>query len=120
MGIADRVDFEGFQKDVNSYYVYAKATLLTSLYEGFPNCLIESIVLGTPVVSFDCQSGPNEIIKNGINGYLVKYKDINDLKKQLHSVISHNFNIKKMRLTVEKHHINNIIKNYEGILAEFN
>ena len=41
------------------YYLHAKATLLTSLYEGYPNVLIESITLKTPVVAFDCPSGPS-------------------------------------------------------------
>ncbi|PST96927.1 hypothetical protein C9I87_00395 [Photobacterium iliopiscarium] len=57
--------------DVNGYYNRAKATILTSLYEGYPNVLAESLTAGTPVVSFDCQSGPDEIIRDGINGYLV-------------------------------------------------
>lgn len=57
--------------DVNSYYNRAKVTILTSLYEGYPNVLAESLTAGTPVVSFDCQSGPEEIIRDGINGYLV-------------------------------------------------
>ena len=35
-GVRDRVDFEGFKKDIIPYYLGAKATLLTSLYEGFP------------------------------------------------------------------------------------
>ena len=44
-GVIDRVDFEGFQKNIIPYYLYAKATLLTSLYEGFPNSLISRLNL---------------------------------------------------------------------------
>ena len=80
--VDDRVDFEGFQKNLIPYYIHAKATVLTSLFEGFPNVLIESIFLNTPVVAFDCNSGPGEIIKDGINGYLVKYQDVDELKKK--------------------------------------
>ena len=36
-----------------------------------PNVLLESIFLGTPVVSFDIDHGPREIIKNGVNGFIV-------------------------------------------------
>lgn len=85
--VADRVDFEGFQSVMIPYYLHAKATLLTSLYEGFPNVLVESITLGTPVVAFDCPSGPREIIEEGVNGYLVRYKDIDDFKGKIDNVL---------------------------------
>lgn len=115
-GIDDRVDFEGFKKDTIPYYLYAKATVLTSLYEGFPNVLIESIALGTPVVSFDCPSGPSEIIKEGINGYLVEYKSVEDLKDKLFAVMSNQFSIKKMNSTVKKYDAKKIIERYENLL----
>ncbi|PBJ12154.1 glycosyltransferase [Flavobacterium sp. ACN6] len=50
----------------------AKFTILTSHYEGFPLSIIESLALGTPVVSVDCNSGPREIIKSEFNGLLVE------------------------------------------------
>lgn len=87
-GVADRVDFEGFQKSMTPYYLKARATVLTSLYEGFPNVLVESITLGTPVIAFDCPSGPSEIIKNGVNGWLVEYLNSNELEKAMHSSLS--------------------------------
>ncbi|KRW81885.1 hypothetical protein AQ621_12545, partial [Marinobacter sp. P4B1] len=72
LGLEGRVNFEGFQTDVIPFYENASLTLLTSNYEGFPNVLIESIVLGTPVVSFDCESGPREILDYGRYGKLVE------------------------------------------------
>jgi len=65
------VGFEGFKKDMIPYYLSAKATVLTPLYEGFPNVLVESITLGTPAIAFNCPSRPSEIIVDGINGFLV-------------------------------------------------
>ncbi|TDB60656.1 glycosyltransferase [Photorhabdus khanii] len=87
LGISHRVDFEGFQSDIKPYYLHARLTLLTSLYEGFPNILVESITLGTPVVAFDCPNGPREIIQNNVNGILVPFGDIARLKEGLVSVI---------------------------------
>ena len=87
LGIADRVDFEGFQTDVIPYYRNAALTLLTSNYEGFPNVLIESIVLGTPVVSFDCPSGPREILDYGKYGKLVEPSNIEGLASAIENVL---------------------------------
>lgn len=75
LGIADRVDFAGFHQQLLPFYKNAQLTLLTSLYEGFPNVLVESISCGTAVVSVDCPSGPAEIIQPGINGALVRKGD---------------------------------------------
>ncbi|HCE1575349.1 TPA: glycosyltransferase [Vibrio parahaemolyticus] len=61
--------------NVNFFYNRAKLTILTSKYEGFPNVLAESLKAKTPVVSFDCKSGPSEIIEHGVNGYLVPCYD---------------------------------------------
>ncbi|MCD9500659.1 glycosyltransferase [Photobacterium phosphoreum] len=76
--------------DVNSYYNRSRITILTSLYEGFPNVLAESLTVGTPVVSFDCPSGPAEIINNGINGYLVPCFDCDDFSNKVISLLDDN------------------------------
>ncbi|MGR4068076.1 glycosyltransferase [Billgrantia sp. C5P2] len=85
LGVASRVDFEKFQKDIIPFYLGAKATLLTSLYEGFPNVLIESITLGTPVIAFDCKSGPREIVDDR-NGYLVEHLSVEGLVAAMRNV----------------------------------
>lgn len=54
------------------YYKHACFTVLSSKNEGFPNVLIESLACSTPVIAFDCLSGPNEIIVNKENGLLVE------------------------------------------------
>jgi len=118
-GVEDRVDFEGFQKDMIPYYLHAKATVLTSLYEGYPNVLIESIVLRTPVVAFDCPSGPSEIIKNGINGYLVRYEDIEDLKLKLSSILSNELKIKGSNTSIEHNKVEQVYKLYKKMINSF-
>ena len=53
----------------------SKIYVCTSLYEGLPSSLIEALSVGTPIISTDCSSGPNEILENGKFGYLFKIKD---------------------------------------------
>lgn len=83
------VDFLGNVKNVIDYYSKAKALILTSIYEGFPNVLIEGLACGCPLISFDCPTGPSEIIDNS-NGILIKYLDVEELTNCLI-----NFNNKK-------------------------
>lgn len=53
LNLGDSVHFEGFQKDVASYYCKADVFLLTSQYEGFPMVLAESKSHGLPIVMYD-------------------------------------------------------------------
>lgn len=64
-----------FQENPFGYVREARFTLLTSHFEGFPMAILESLAIGTPVVSVDCLSGPSEIITNGQNGLLVPNND---------------------------------------------
>lgn len=64
LGIKDKVIFPGFVLNPYPYYKQAEVFVLSSLWEGSPNALIHALVLGVPVVSTDCPSGPRELIEN--------------------------------------------------------
>jgi glycosyltransferase involved in cell wall biosynthesis len=117
--LSEKVDFEGFQINVIPYYLHAKLTLLTSLYEGFPNTLVESISLGTPVVAFNCKSGPSEIIKQGNNGYLVEYQNITSLEDYLDKALTSPLNGDNVLKSSEVYKVKNIIQSWEALLNEF-
>ena len=119
LNLSDRVDFEGFQKEMATYYLEAKATLLTSLYEGFPNVLIESMAIGTPVVAFDCPSGPREIIYDGENGFLVEYLNTNHLARTLCKVLEQEpLDPLAVHQTVQRYSSKAIIAEYESFLKK--
>jgi glycosyltransferase involved in cell wall biosynthesis len=85
--IMEDVAFLGFQRNPFKFMARAKVFVLSSLYEGFPNILLEAMACGTPVISTDCPSGPNEIIRNDVNGILVPVKDSQALASALLSLL---------------------------------
>lgn len=72
LNLVDKIIFKGSISNPFPYFKKALFTVLTSKNEGFPTVLLESLACKTPVVSFDCQSGPSEIIINNENGILVE------------------------------------------------
>lgn len=108
-GVIHNIDFEGFQSDIFSYYSNAKFTLLTSLYEGFPNVLVESVSIGTPVVAVNCPSGPSEIILEGVNGFLVNSRSEQAIAAAMVRASEHQWSCKEIALTATRYSSRNII-----------
>jgi glycosyltransferase involved in cell wall biosynthesis len=76
LGVADQVRFPGFSSNPYAYMARAAVFVLSSAWgEGLPTVLLESMALGTPVVSTDCPEGPRELLRGGELGALVPVRD---------------------------------------------
>jgi len=69
------IDFPGYVDNPYKYMRQADVLAVTSSLEGFGNVLVESMAVGTPVVSTDCPVGPSEILEGGKWGPLVPVGD---------------------------------------------
>lgn len=75
LGVYDHINHIPFTKKVNDYIADHDVFLQGSYVEGFPNALLESCVVGTPVIAFKAPGGTQEIVEDGVNGFLVETEE---------------------------------------------
>lgn len=89
------VVLKGYTKNIQNEYLRSSIFVLSSIYEGLPLVLIEAMACGLPVVSYECPTGPKDIISNGTDGFLVPVNDENKLAEYICYLIE-NENKRKM------------------------
>ncbi len=87
LGLADRVHFPGRADARLTVFEEADIFVLPSRYEGFPNALCEAMAAGLPVIAADCNFGPSEIVRDGVDGVLVPTGNPEELAKALQRLI---------------------------------
>ncbi|QUE87198.1 glycosyltransferase [Exiguobacterium alkaliphilum] len=70
LGLKDNVLLVGSQKNPFNFVAASDVYVTSSLFEGFPNSMVEAMVCGKPIISTDCNSGPREILSDTIKSDL--------------------------------------------------
>ena len=89
IGLNGRIILKGTVSDLYDRYPSYSAIVMTSRWEGFPMVLIEGAAKGLPMISFDIPTGPNEIILDGVNGYLIREYDADKMAEKIEEFIKH-------------------------------
>ena len=106
--IKNRIKQIEFDTNPYKYLKHCNIFLLTSIYEGMPNVLIEAQILGMPIVATDSPGGTSEALQNGKVGLLANIKDAEDISEKV-----------KILLT-DKEVVMNLSMNFEKSLDRFN
>ena len=118
--LEENVILKGNVSDMERYYEQSAMFVLTSRFEGFGLVLTEAKSHYLPCISFSCKAGPNEIILDGQNGYLIDCFNVNEMADKICILIEDsnmrsNFS-KNALCDTEKFHISNVIQQWENLL----
>lgn len=86
-GLTDFISLKGNVNNLQELYPNYAMFILTSYYEGLPLVLLEAQNANLPIVSFDCPTGPSEIVEDNINGYIIPTYDIDQMANAVNKLI---------------------------------
>lgn len=119
--INHKVTFHGLQSDLVPFYKKASIFCLPSRVEGFGLALIEAQSFGIPVVAFNCEIGPRELIQHHRNGILCQENDVMSLANGLIEMIAleeykYNSYVRESLEFSKKFTIDNIVNQWKIIV----
>jgi UDP-glucose:(heptosyl)LPS alpha-1,3-glucosyltransferase len=125
LGLSKQIHFLGKQSDVGPYYGAADAMVLPTLYDPFPNVILEAMACGLPVIT-STKSGGAEFIRQGENGYVRDALDIEGISHAMRELMDPAIATRQgesARNTVEPYHLESMGKAmadlYQTLLSNY-
>jgi glycosyltransferase involved in cell wall biosynthesis len=116
LGIEDSFELLGYVDNPYKYMRGADLFVLSSIWEGFGNVIVEAMACGTPIVSTDCPSGPAEILDEGEYGSLVPVGDSEKMAEAIISSLENPTSPDKVQRRAEEFSDEQILPQYEEFL----
>lgn len=118
--LSDRISLPGRAGNISEWFNCTDLFVLSSNIEGFPNALLEAMSHAVPCVSYDCLTGPAEIITHGENGLLVQADSIGELSLSIDQVISDEQTHVQCLINAnnikQKYSLSNIMKSWDNVI----
>jgi glycosyltransferase involved in cell wall biosynthesis len=122
LGVNEDVRFLGFQENHLKYIKHASIFVLSSIWEAMPMVVAETMAIGVPIVSFDCPSGPHEMLDGGECGFLVEDQNIEALATMLLEVLDDpqqaSEKAAKALIKVKEFDVVNIVEKYQELIDD--
>ena len=119
-GLETCVEFLGYRRDIYDFAGMCDLSLSSSRQEGLPINLIEALALGNPIVATDVR-GNNDVVEDGVNGYLVKLNDFESMAERICYLIENKDVLKELSVncltSVKKYGVDIIIQRMTDIYA---
>lgn len=119
---SDRIMFYGHQSldMIQKLMCDSSIFVMTSHSEGLPMVLIEAMACGLPCIAFDIQTGPSELIIDGINGFLIPDNDETMFRNKL-TLMMDDYELRKkmqsnLHLSLNRYHSSHVLELWRELL----
>lgn len=121
-GLDNQLLFPGNVSNIDEYYAKAAMFVMTSRFEGLPMTLLEAKVHRLPIISFDCKTGPSELIEHGVNGYIVEVENIHKISDMILQLMNNQKNREEFSNNalnnMDRFNLNNLVGAWKVLLEK--